>query len=58
MHATPIQARAAIQMAVRVGTATTSPATNAACGSHHANRFVRVPPTQSADAFVLVLITR
>jgi hypothetical protein len=58
MHATPIQARATIQIAVRAGTMASSPATNAACGSHHATNFVRVSPTQSAVAFVLVLITR
>ena len=56
MQAVPIHASATIQITIRAGVATNSPASMAHMGSHHANTLVRTLPSQSAVGFALTFV--
>jgi hypothetical protein len=56
MQAVPIHASATIQITIRAGVATNSPASMAQMGSHHANTLVRALPSQSAVGFALTFV--
>jgi hypothetical protein len=49
-------ASATIQITIRAGVATNSPASMAHVGSHHPNRLVRTLPSQSAADFVVTFV--
>src|SRR5580693_2298680 len=56
MQAVPIHASAPIQITIRAGVATNSPASMVHMGSHHANTLVRTLPSQSAAAFAVTFV--
>jgi hypothetical protein len=56
MQAVPIHASAPIQITIRAGAATNSPASMAHVGSHHANTLVRTLPSQSAAGFAVTFV--